>query len=538
MKKIPFATILTISTILSACGGGGGGHGHIPSTTLPDNPDVTCNGVTCMTNEGMSNKTKREELYNNALNTSGISLFSPIGPSKEDIDGAYQEMKTQLVDTSIDENNAEALRPYLILAGFEDLPEDEASLKDWISNRKYMIKSHAEKAYNMYGTEQSVYLDNAKFHLVEETANQDTFINFTIDENKNINGIEVSNNDFSSEAYKDKLSLSNQNNFSGSRNTLHKYTYDYNGRKLEVFFSEDTEGQKPELNALKEKLKLKLTEKLEELALDTSETGKNVYEYYNSVKDDMINNIDKLDNSSASNMEEVIERTINTTYTSYAKNLKNGNGNLLYSDFGLIGWNEQRNNINLPEGDEDKYETLVATKVFAGGYDAMKINPDKSQNMHFEGDAVGGVNYKQIVAGDETIKASDTLKLEGKASLDFANGKEHLSANFNNWYDVDVTKDLDSGKGSISFSGGDGVDNKFKFQGQDNYKNDDFIKETYNAATSEGTAGAMDIGYYGKDGVPSEATGYVMYHEEVKNKQDNALLDVLEVQMGVGMQKK
>ena len=252
----------------------------------------------------------------------------------------------------------------------------------------------------------------------------------------------------------------------------------------------------------------------------------------------MINNIDKLDNSSASNMEEVIERTINTTYTSYAKNLKNGNGNLLYSDFGLIGWNEQRNNINLPEGDEDKYETLVATKVFAGGYDAMKINPDKSQNMHFEGDAVGGVNYKQIVAGDETIKASDTLKLEGKASLDFSNGKEHLSANFNNWYDVDVTKDLDTGKGSISFSGGDGVDNKFKFQGQDNYKNDDFIKETYNAATSEGTAGAMDIGYYGKDGVPSEATGYVMYHEEVKNKQDNDLLDVLEVQMGVGMQKK
>ena len=48
----------------------------------------------------------------------------------------------------------------------------------------------------------------------------------------------------------------------------------------------------------------------------------------------------------------------------------------------------------------------------------------------------------------------------------------------------------------------------------------------------------MDVGYYGKDGEPTEATGYVMYHEEVKNAEDNNLFDVLEMQIGVGMQKK
>lgn len=42
MKKISFATVFTLPTILSACGGGGGGHGYVPPTTLPDNPDVSC----------------------------------------------------------------------------------------------------------------------------------------------------------------------------------------------------------------------------------------------------------------------------------------------------------------------------------------------------------------------------------------------------------------------------------------------------------------------------------------------------------------
>ena len=193
--------------------------------------------------------------------------------------------------------------------------------------------------------------------------------------------------------------------------------------------------------------------------------------------------------------------------------------------------------------------------------------------MHFEGDAVAGVNYKQITTGDDLVDgSSSTLLLNGKASLDFNQGNETLTANFNNWYDVNVTKNLD-GSNSIKFSNGDKKDfgigiegsatkNDFKFkgfesnkfdndlgagnaeykaEGYDTYEHKNFIKENWDT-NSEGYTGAMDIGYYGKDGTPSEATGYVMYHTESKNNpaagSTNNLVDVLEMQLGVGMQKQ
>ena len=539
MKRLSFVAALTLSTMLSACGGGGGGHGYVPPSIRPDNPDqpaVSCTGLTCMTNEGLSNTAKRNKLYSQALGSSGIALFTSNEVASEDVTQAFTEMKTQLVDNTIDENDGEGLRPYLILAGFEDLPETEADLINWIANRKYMIKRHAEKAYNMYGTEKQVYLDNAKLHLVEETANQDTFINFTIDENKNINGIEVSENDFGAEAITDKLNYKGGDEFQGTKedNTLHKYVFRFDKpgagyRTLMVEVSEDTSGREPDLGVIKEKLQLKLQERAAE-ALGAGDS------FFEDNKTDISQAIKDLENTD-SLAHNVVERTINANYTSKAKNLGGIEGNnLLYSDFGLLDWNEIRTNTNLPEGDEDRIENLEATKVFAGGYDAMKVNPEG--NLHFEGDAVGGVNYKQIVSGDETIRNSGTLKLAGKATLDFDNGQEKLNANFNNWYNVDVTKNLNTNTSSISFSGGDKItDNKFKFNGRDNYQNSDFIKEKWNAEY-EGYAGAMDVGYYGKDGEPTEATGYVMYHEEVKNAEDNNLFDVLEMQIGVGMQKK
>lgn len=540
MKRLSIITALTLSTMLSACGGGGGGHRYIPPSIRPDNPDqsvVSCTGLTCMTNEGLSNIARRNELYSQALGSSGISLFTSNEVASEDVTQAFKEMKAQLVDDPIDENEGDGLRPYLILAGFKNLPETEADLIDWIANRKHMIKRHAEKAYKMYGTEKQVYLDNAKFNLVEETANQDTFINFTVDE-KNINGIEVSENDFGAEAITDKLNYEGGDEFQGTKedNTLHKYVFrfekpDSTYRTLMVEVSEDTSGREPDLDVIKEKLQLKLQERAQE-ALGAGDS------FFEDNKTDMSQAIKDLADTS-SLTHNVIERTIDATYTSKAKNLGGIDGNnLLYSDFGLLDWKETRTNTNLPEGDEDRIENLEATKVFAGGYDTMKVTPE--ENLHFEGDAVGGVNYKQIVSGDETIRDSGTLKLEGKATLDFAAGQEKLNASFNNWYDVNVTKNLNNNPaaGSISFSGGEKItDNKFKFNSQDNYQNNDFIKEKWNAEY-EGYAGAMDVGYYGENGKATEATGYVMYHEEVKNAEDNNLFDVLEMQIGVGMQKK
>lgn len=567
MKRLSFVAALTLSTMLSACGGGGGGHSFIPPTipdnsSNPDQPVVSCTGLTCMTNEGLSNTAKRNKLYSQALGSSGIALFTSNEVASKDVTQAFTEMKTQLVDTPIDENDGEGLRPYLILAGFEDLPETEADLINWIANRKYMIKRHAEKAYNMYGTEKQVYLDNAKLHLVEETANQDAFINFTIDENKNINGIEVSENDFGAEALSDKLNKTGENTFSGN-DKLHIYEFPYGseGDRLYIEISGYDENTEPDLALIKEKLQLKLQERAAEDSLAGDDSLSNM-------KDTISADIAALGDTTSLE-HEILDRKIGTVYTSYAKNLKNGTGNLLYSDFGLVKWDEIRTNTD----DANDKEEIHANKVFAGGYDAMKMDPKNS--MEFTGDAVGGVNYKKIVEGDYGVVESNTMQLEGgKATLKFANGTENLNVTFNNWYDVDVTKNLNTNTGSISFSGGEKItDNKFKFTGvasnnidgiKDNgsqnfdgfnkYENKDFIKEAWDKNSSyEGYAGAMNIGYYGKDDTPSEATGYVMYHEEsltngetktVEDRKnpghtiDKNLINVLEMQIGVGMQKK
>lgn len=584
MKRLSFVAALTLSTMLSACGGGGGGHSFIPPSTLPDNPDnpsVTCEGVTCMTNDGLSNQARREELYSKA--TGGKSRMMMFARNAGNpIDEVFSDMNTHLVENAIDENKAESLRPYLILAGFEDLPENEQDLIDWIANRKYMIKRHAEKMYNMYGTEKSVYLDNAKLHLVEETANQDSFINFTIDENtKDINGIEIANNDFGAEAVTDKLNYDGGNKFQGTKenNTLHKYIFRPSFdqfRRLEIEISGYGENEIPDLAFVKEKLQLKLQERAAE---DLAGGDDTLYKNLSAISSE-IDALDKLDGLE----HNTITRDLDITYTSYAKKIGGIEGNnLLYSDFGLLDVKENRSN---------SIALIEKTQVFAGGYDANKINP--TGKMTFTGDAVGGVNYKKSVIGDNGIVDTKTMQLkDGKAILDFDNGKETLTATFSNWYDVTATKE--NGKGNISFTNGDKIaDSTFKFKGpqndlfdglkgngpqnlagHDTYTNTNFIGEDWDMkntadrlASLEGYAGAMDMGYYGKDGNISEATGYVMYNEdnlngeklqdvlktpeaieefkkanelddaEFDNLKNAALMEVLQMQIGVGMKKK
>lgn len=546
MKKLSLVAALTLSTALSACGGGGG-HGHIPTTTLPDIPDtpsVACEGVTCMTNDGsLSNSAKRTELYYKAQGASTYSLRRMNRNNSDLIKSAYDDMQDFLINNAINTSNAEDLRKNLILAGFENLPENDDELKTWASDRQNMIKKHAQKAYDMYATEKSVYLDNAKLSLVEETGNQDTYINFIIDNSRSgeipvIKGIEIAENAFGAEALTNKLDITNGNNFTGIKdnNTIHRYIFPVpngGGRKLMIEVSEDKPGVEPSLAAIKEKLQLKLQERAaESLASGNDFLENNKAEISQAIKD--LVGTDNLNHN-------VIERTFNATYASAAKNLGGVDGNnLLYSDFGTLTLTGTRTNITDPET-----ENINKTQVFAGGYDALKIAPEKiTENLRFEGDAVGGVNYKKIVDGDETIRDSDTMELKGgKATLDFANGQEKLNATFNNWYNVDVTKDLNTGKGEIAFSNGEKIaDEKFKFNAKNTYENNDFIGEKWNR-DNQGHAGAMDIGYYGKDGNPSEATGYVMYHEEIKTAEidtatGNNLFDVLEVQIGVGMQKK
>ena len=590
MKKLSLMAALTLSTMLSACGGGGGGHGYIPPSTLPDNPDqpvVSCTGVTCMTNEGLSNSAKRSELYNAATGgKTRMKMFARSGGNP--IDEAYNNMHLALTgwaasggSGSLDISDPD-LRQNLVLAGFENLPEDDGELQEWAKARQYLIKRHAEKAYKMYGKQNNdVRLDNVKLHLVEETSNQDTFINFTLDNKKNINGIEISENDFTSEAVTNKLNYKGENKFSGS-DKLHIYNLYCNdsmgkdGPRLYIEIS-GYDDEEPDLDFIKEKLKLKLQERAEEDKIGGGgyfadfQNQKTALEKIDALTEENLK--DKIDHS-------LVDRTFEATYTSYAKDLKNGvnGGNLLYSDFGLLRTTETSSNTVTP---------IEKTQVFAGGYDAMKLDPTKFAKMEFKGDAVGGINYSKSVTGDKGIIETDTLTLEnGKATLNFENGKENLNVTFNNWYDVDVTKDLNTGTGSISFSGGEKIaDNKFKYKGThidlpgiadnggynkdgyNNYTNKDFIGQHEDlVTTSEGYDGFMDIGYYGKDGTPSEASGYVMYGEDhqtgqkvqdifatdkdiqdfidkndvgdsLDNFKQKEIIEDLEMQIGVGMQK-
>ena len=98
MKKLSLMAALTLLTMLSACGGGGGGHGYLPPSIPggnPDQPVVSCIGVTCMTNEGLSNSAKRSELYgdykaseSSKRSKSRISLFASNDADAKDINKA------------------------------------------------------------------------------------------------------------------------------------------------------------------------------------------------------------------------------------------------------------------------------------------------------------------------------------------------------------------------------------------------------------------------------------------------------------------
>ena len=84
-----------------------------------------------------------------------------------------------------------------------------------------------------------------------------------------------------------------------------------------------------------------------------------------------------------------------------------------------------------------------------------------------------------------------------------ANGRETLSAKFDNWYDVTVVNNFNYGNRieSVKFDGGDNIsDEKFK------------LKHTGNV----GTHGAyFESGYFGDDGKPSEAVALFQYQQNV-----------------------
>lgn len=145
---------------------------------------------------------------------------------------------------------------------------------------------------------------------------------------------------------------------------------------------------------------------------------------------------------------------------------------LSYSDFGMYCVTENGNTgRGIP---------------FAGGYASRKINDITKieKSLTFNGNAVG-----VVYDADSRMNLRD-----GTATLVFNKDKATLTADFSNWYDVTVTKDS-SGTTNIEF-------NKSPNEAFDFKPN----LETPGSA-------AMNVGYYGPAGTPTEATGTVTYRE-------------------------
>lgn len=520
MKKLSLIAALTLSTMLSACGGGGGGSGHsfLPPT-IPDNPSnpggvtnaCAANPETCMTSQSFSNAERRIELYQNAENQA--STFSArrmlrAAARNSDADSvttAYNNMRTFLVEGNLDAATDETLLKSLLLAGFSKDELPTTGLEDWVKINANQIKNKAQMVWDMYGVEREVSIDNAKLNVVNIDAKQDSYIQFTVDNDGKIQKLHYDVDMDQADSRSMTLDRKSDGVFTRTGQML---VY---GVKLEDGESISLElFEKPDsLDKLKNMLLAKLEENKEEWIVNG--TPENTANEWAEAGKTLINGITSLDafngytEKTAPNgkaYSEGGEVTITHTYKSYAKELNNKKG-LQYADFGTV-------QIDGMEGSQEVNETFVV----AGGMDAKRINKDDliqlQQPMTFEGTAVATVINQKYDEHGERIK-EDTDNYDGTANLVFDSGKETLTTDFSKdgWYNVVVTSNASQDNYNIKFNG-ESQNTMYKFN---NTNVNDFVGNKADASY-----GAVDIGYYGetKD-KPTEAAGYVAYGERIKD---------------------
>ncbi len=129
---------------------------------------------------------------------------------------------------------------------------------------------------------------------------------------------------------------------------------------------------------------------------------------------------------------------------------------------------------------------------FAGGYESKKIAENNIQSS-----IDSSVNFYGAAVGTVTNETDETLNIvDNRAVLNFSKdtGASTLTANFADWYNIVVTKDMNSTDANIVFSG---------YTGSADFQLSDGV--------TNGKAN-MNVGYYGPNpdtGIPTEATGLV-----------------------------
>lgn len=155
---------------------------------------------------------------------------------------------------------------------------------------------------------------------------------------------------------------------------------------------------------------------------------------------------------------------------------------LSYSDFGVY---------------QIKNDNTWKSIPFAGGYESRRIADATVQtsvdnNLEFSGAAVGTVTN----ADNQNLDIRDDRVA---LTFDKTSGTSTLTADFANWYDIAVTKQMGDTTANIDFSNYSGTD-EFRLP-------DDVVSGTAN----------INMGYYGANpssGIPTEATGTIDYEAD------------------------
>ena len=190
-----------------------------------------------------------------------------------------------------------------------------------------------------------------------------------------------------------------------------------------------------------------------------------------------------------------------------------------YSDFGrfIIDLDEYEN------GKKTDHQTSY--EPFAGGYTDKQIIDLPSESMEFAGKAAGSLKGK----------GSDDKRLDGPATLTFDGTKQTIGMQFDNWYDVNIEKNINEEKLVFKFSGTS--DENFALSGMENGSKTVTIDNpgNYNGkgyGYDSQTKGKLEINYYGNNGNPEEFVGVTQYVESFA--PSNEKQEGFEVRMNIG----
>jgi hypothetical protein len=510
MKKL--LALMFISAALAACSSGGGGGS--PSSGVSNDLIVASNNVVTGMKTEVDNKAEvvafvedklgpdyyesdptPQEGGNIVMNASGTG--TPLTPEQKFEHAKRKIQDLELLTTTDPEelqgmtNIADRLRDAWLISGHDanEIPEDDDELIEFIiENAPESSEIEGIIAANQ---EEKWEIDNAIF-LMTDGPNKEKHIRFFLGNDKKINKVEMHDSDQGTMESPRK----------GDSNKFEYLQYEYKVRRPGSQDSTTVKSYDP----------LDFAEIKARLPWDAG-------------------TIAQLTENDITEYTKTGDFIVNT----YGRDLQ-----LAYSDFGKL--TVEGTLIKVSDGESQ--EIGAADAFFAGGYDAKKIDPsDFTENVNFTGKAIGNVTLRNGSNNDSLVELG--LNAPATLAVVFNQGSaptETLNADFSNWYDVEMVKTGDDV--SIDFDNYTNEDERYKFwssaPGQpkaDDINSSDILSDNNGLTTGDIAA---DIGYYGDNGIPAEATGVVSANSRISPEEAQAQgfdHDSVELRMAFGAKR-